>query len=209
MWKHIIGPDDRPQRDTRLWATGNGWAASGLVRVLATATHANSILANIESKGLIAELFEITSDLIEGAMASATNGSPPLLCNYLDDDSYFGDVAGTALIAASVFRLAKMAPEKQSKRQLDWAEQAWKNIQEVIAGRGGDVGPTPMPGVATSRVPSQTGSSQGHSFVVMCFAAQRDWSEQHGGNAPCLSWVSYWRIPTRQRLEAVLGWLWS
>jgi len=208
VWKHIIGPVDRPQRDTRLWATGNGWVAAGLVRVLATGLHAFPNRGSQNLSAGIEKLIELTSNLIEGAVTSATNGTPPMLCNYLDDSEYFGDVAGTALIAASAFRLAQLAPEKYSKRHLDWAEEAWKNIEKVVANRNGDVGPTPMPGVATSRIPCQKGSSQGHSFVVMCFAARRDWLQKQEGKMHDSSPFAYWRDQAKRGLKAWFEWLW-
>lgn len=174
LWKHIVGPAWRPARDKGLWATSNGWAVAGMVRVLATAIKS----PYTKSVGLeIERLLRVTFDVIDGASAAKRNGSPPLLCNYLNDGSYFGDVAGTALIASAVYRLAVMFPKECSGQHIQFAESCWESVQTHIKDRNGDVGPTPMPGVALSHTPSMEGSSQGHSFVVILFAAHRDWED--------------------------------
>ena len=172
LWKHIIGPIWMPARDTGIWATGNGWVVAGIVRVLATAMKS----PYTKSVGLeINRLLQVTFGIIDGVLAAETNGSPPLLCNYLNDGSYFGDVASTALIASAIFRLAVLVPEQCCSRHILFAESCWESVQIHIRDRNGDVGPTPMPGVALSHTPSMEGSSQGHSFVVILFAAHRDW----------------------------------
>ena len=172
LWKHIIGPASRPARDEGIWATSNGWAVAGMVRVLATAIksrHRNDVTNELQ------QILYVVLDIIDGARAAAKKGNPPLLCNYLNDDSYFGDVASTALIASAVFRLAVIASNECGSQRIQFATSCWENIQTHIKDRHGDVGPTPMPGVAVSHTPSMKGSSQGHSFVVMLYAAHRDW----------------------------------
>ncbi|KAL9072207.1 MAG: hypothetical protein Q9161_003680 [Pseudevernia consocians] len=172
LWKHIVGPAWMPARDKGIWATGNGWAVAGMVRVLATAIKSPYNKSdNLDTKRLLQVIF----DIIDGASSAKKNGSPPLLCNYLNDGSYFGDVASTALVASAVYRLAVMFPKECSSQHIRFAESCWESVQAHINDRNGDVGPTPMPGVALSHTPSMEGSSQGHSFVVMLFAAHRDW----------------------------------
>lgn len=172
VWKHIVGPASMPARDEGIWATGNGWAVAGMVRVLATAIKSPyNMSVDLETKRLL----QVTFAIIDGASFAKRNGNPPLLCNYLNDGSYFGDVASTALIASAVYRLAVMFPKEYNCQHIQFAESCLESVRTHIKGRHGDVGPTPMSGVALSHTPSMEGSSQGHSFVVMLFAAHRDW----------------------------------
>lgn len=58
LWQHIIGPEAQTRG---LWATGNGWAALGMVRVLATLTHwsvsSSWVDEKTELKGWLHEIF--------------------------------------------------------------------------------------------------------------------------------------------------------
>ena len=62
LWEHIIGPESE---DPGLWSTGNGWAAMGMTRVLAT------MMRWEKSKGWkkeIATLKGYIKEIIDGAM---------------------------------------------------------------------------------------------------------------------------------------------
>lgn len=90
------------------------------------------------------------------------------LCNYLEDSSYYGDVAGAALIAAAIFRLAVLVPDLCEKCYIDFAKDRWVEVHAYIENRNGNVGPTPKCGTTVDRSPSLVGSSEEHCFVVIC-----------------------------------------
>lgn len=103
-WQHIIGPETQ---DLGLWSTGNGWAAMGMARVLATLLHWHP--AEIDENSKTMDLFGWIGEILQGAMSSSKDDG--LLRNYLNDDSWFGETSGTALLTATVYRLAVMQEE--------------------------------------------------------------------------------------------------
>lgn len=78
LWHHIIGPESE---DYGLWSTGNGWAAAGMARVLATATK-SPFADELESERTA--LSDAIRAIIDGAMTlDASEPDEPLLRNYL------------------------------------------------------------------------------------------------------------------------------
>ncbi|KIY63982.1 Six-hairpin glycosidase [Cylindrobasidium torrendii FP15055 ss-10] len=100
LWKHIVGKSDSPA-DAGYWSTGNGWAAAGMLRVLATIQHSpySDALSN-EMEDLVAWIKEI-----QGAMYDKLDDSY-VFRNYVDKDDAFYDASSTALMAATVYRLS-------------------------------------------------------------------------------------------------------
>jgi hypothetical protein len=70
LWTHIIGPQSA---DNGSWSTGNGWAAAGMTRVLATVMKAPI------SKGWTSEIAELKQEIKEILDAVMTVG---LVCYY-------------------------------------------------------------------------------------------------------------------------------
>lgn len=170
-WHHIIGPQ---LEDLGLWATGEGWAAAGMTRVLATAKRwSRSSQWKEELDMLQRSIFGI----LEGAVNAKKKGSPPLLCNFLDDHDWFGDAASTAMLTAVTYRMAVLAPELCESRYIKFAEESRQAVMAHVDPATGRVAPTPQGGLPgwTVNEPSTDGSSQGHSFVVMMHSAHRDW----------------------------------
>ena len=109
---HIIGPQDQ---DTGLWSTGNGWAAAGMTRVLATflkspfAQQLNGTAQADAVKGLTGYIKEI----LDGAMSSPMSFG--LLRNYLNDTSGdgqgFPEISGSTLLASVAYRMAVLRPD--------------------------------------------------------------------------------------------------
>lgn len=101
-WRHIIGPQSQ---DTGLWSTGNGWAVLGMTRVLHTLQKWPASGALGSSAG---QLKSWIKEIFDGAMQSnADNG---LLSNYINDGSWFGEISGTSLISAMIYRMAVNDP---------------------------------------------------------------------------------------------------
>ena len=176
LWRHIIGPDDA--QDLGLWATGNGWAAAGMTRVLAT------MLKWGPSKGWTSEQDQLKTSIVkilDGAARGAQKGTPPLFCNYLDDSTWFADVASTALTASVTYRMAVLAPDVIKVHHVAFADKLRKAVAAHVNNVTGLVAPTVDSLDWKSRTPSQEGSPEGQSFTVLMYAAYRDYQKQHKG----------------------------
>lgn len=105
-WMHIVGPQSQ---DTGLWSTGNGWACLGMVRVLHTL---QKWPGSTDMTSQAGQLKSWIKEILDGAMQSGTENS--LLRNYLNDDSWFGEISGTALLSAMAYRMAVNDPGIQT-----------------------------------------------------------------------------------------------
>lgn len=135
LWRHIIGSDD--DQDLGLWATGNGWAAAGMTRVLATLQKWGP------SKSWTSEqdsLKKSIIDILNGAARGARKGN--LLCNYLDDHTWFADTASTAIIASVAYRMAVLAPDVTKRQHIVFADKLRRGIEEHVDSATGLVAPT-------------------------------------------------------------------
>ncbi|KII90447.1 hypothetical protein PLICRDRAFT_38994 [Plicaturopsis crispa FD-325 SS-3] len=106
MWKHVLlGPSGN---DDGHWSTGNGWAAAGMLRVLATIQ--NSQYANT-LKSQQKDLANWVQEIHDGIYPHLD--STDLFKNYPDRDLStdastlnFYDASSTALLASTVYRLS-------------------------------------------------------------------------------------------------------
>ena len=115
LWKHIaLGS----WQDNQLWATGNGWAAAGMVRVLGT-IHSSSVSADFLDQQQ--DLLNWTEEIVKASWQYQVRTqsypsnlsvayirpqtSAGALRNVINDNSTFEDSASTALIASATFRL--------------------------------------------------------------------------------------------------------
>jgi rhamnogalacturonyl hydrolase YesR len=170
-WKHITGPE---ARDDGLWSSGNGWAVAGMSRVLATMRKSGF---NDQTKNEQAMLTSEIKSVIDGVMKldKDIGHSSGLLRNYLHDMNWFGEISGTALITATVFRMAKLEPGIFGKRYTDWAVKKKGIVDSKIDTNTGIVKPAVNPLKWTDTKPYNKGSPEGQSFVVLMHAAYRDW----------------------------------
>ncbi|SCZ96366.1 BZ3500_MvSof-1268-A1-R1_Chr8-2g10146 [Microbotryum saponariae] len=100
LWKHV---DLGNWQDSGLWATGNGWAAAGMTRVLASMMHSPAPSAYTSE---ISDLVTWISEIINATFARLdSNGMIP---NYFGDSNTFSDSASSALLASVPFRLAQL-----------------------------------------------------------------------------------------------------
>ena len=187
LWGHIIGP----HKDSGLWSTGNGWAAAGMARVLATVVRA-PVPEDQESdaewreegiKNLTTWIMEILKEAIKSPL---DNG---LLPNYIgvgENDQKgareraFGEISGSALLASVVYRMAVLQPQSCGDRFLDWADK----LRNVLGGTDsegvrhvtdeGVVRPAVNPLGWQDVKPYTKGSPEGQAFVVLMFSAWRD-----------------------------------
>lgn len=179
IWMHIIGPQSQ---DTELWSTGNAWAAAGMSRVLATVMKTPFISNLAWKQQAITDLTSYIKEIVDGVMKTSMDDQ--LLRNYLSDTDNsghgFGEISGSSLLAATVYRMAVLQPEAFGNSYVSWAE----GIRGTLSGKNADgnlhITPT---GIATPAVnplawkdtkPFTTGSPEGQAFVVLMYTAWRD-----------------------------------
>ncbi|KAH9224959.1 hypothetical protein DL95DRAFT_431046 [Leptodontidium sp. 2 PMI_412] len=163
-WRHIIGPQSQ---DTGLWATGNGWAAFGMARVL------NTLQKWSGSSGMTSEAAQLKGwikEILDGAMISSLQNG--LLHNYLDDASWFGEISGTALLSAVAYRMAVNDPGMFLQKYIDWADTNRKSLSTREA--SGIFSPAVDPYNWLSRKEYVDGSPEGQAFMIYLYTAYRD-----------------------------------
>ncbi|KAG6910735.1 hypothetical protein DXG01_008267 [Tephrocybe rancida] len=178
-WEHIIGPQSQ---DKGIWSTGNGWAAAGMVRVLATIMRYPIADDTAWISGAVQDLTGWIMEILDGATASSLDGG--LVRNYLDDDDAsghgFGEISGSSLLASVVYRMAVLQPQACGQKYVIWAD----GIRGVLGGKDANGNPhITDDGVATPAVnplawkdttPFTTGSPEGQALVVLMYSAWRD-----------------------------------
>ncbi|CAE6424265.1 unnamed protein product [Rhizoctonia solani] len=220
LWRHIqLGENV----DVGRWSTGNGWAAAGMMRVLATMANSQLGASYPNEQALLARWI---SGILTSAWAyQLPNGT---LYNYADlsspssaTPSYtaspstaFSDASGTALLAATTYRLATHLVRHPTLTFQNNGVSTTQSLTQILAGEGYSIRSLLDPaalarkGVAASIDPntgwlqnvanpysySQRGtvSPEGQAFVLMMEAAARDWD-------------SAIKTTDRNALEASLG----
>ncbi|KAL6693521.1 hypothetical protein J3F84DRAFT_401419 [Trichoderma pleuroticola] len=164
-WRHIIGPQSQ---DTGLWSTGNGWASYGMVRVLHTLQKWSGSSSSMTSQ--IGQLKGWIKEILDGAMLSGLDNG--LLRNYLNDDSWFGETSGTALLSAVAYRMAVNDPGMFPKKYITWADTNRKALAQHQ--NGGVFAPAVNPYSWLDRTKYTKGSPEGQAFMVNLYTAYRD-----------------------------------
>ncbi|KAF2164010.1 hypothetical protein M409DRAFT_37159 [Zasmidium cellare ATCC 36951] len=184
-WQHIV-PGPSGTTDRGIWSTGNGWAAMGMARVLATIMHWPNGASNLGQQQN--QLTGWIKEIVDGAR-NAGRDSSGLLRNYLPDNSWFGETSGTALsaqidlielihitaalLAAVVYRMAVLAPGTFTRDYVNWADDSRRAVASHIDSSG-ILSPAVNPTDWLNRTPFKTGSPEGQSFGAMLYASYRD-----------------------------------
>lgn len=176
LWKHIASvgehtPGEREEDDEGLWSTSNGWAAAGMTRVLAAIRGARFVEQMQEEQRSLVEMIE---GIVRGAIDEDTDDSG-LLRNYLGDDTWWGEVAGTALLAATVFRMAVLEPDIFGTKYKDWASRKMDTVGRYIDIETGIAAPIVNALKESQRTPLSGPNPEGQAFVVLMYTAWRDW----------------------------------
>lgn len=173
LWMHIVGPKNA---DHGFWSTSNGWAAAGIARVIATIQQWEpaSHLFTADRSMLVGYVKEILD-----AVMCIDVDNEGLLRNYIDDETWFREGAGTAALAAVAFRMRILEPQIFGHEYIDWANQKYSAIAERLDQRTGVLSPVVYPRNHRDRQPLLSGSSEAQSFVVLMIAAQRDCVKLH------------------------------
>lgn len=168
LWHHIIGPADG-NNDNGIWSTGNAWAAAGMSRVLATAKN-----SKLEADSLLLEKLEDSvKSILDGAIV-LDNAEPdqPLLRNYLNDTTWFAELSGTTLLAATAYRAVQLEPAKFGQKYTAWADEKREAVTAMIRSDG-LLAPVVNPLNWNDRTPA-TKSPEAQSFAILLFSAYRD-----------------------------------
>ena len=178
VWTHISDPEST---DTGYWSTGNAWAAAGMTRVLATVTKAPVTNGTVWRTEAIGNLTQYIKEIVDGAMNAPQDGG--LLRNYLNnlDESGggFGEISGSSLLAATVYRMAVLQPQVFGQDYIAWAD----DIRSTLAGNSTSTEHITAAGIATPAVnplawkdttPYTKGSPEGQAMVVLMYAGWRE-----------------------------------
>ncbi|GAA5881481.1 hypothetical protein JCM1840_001104 [Sporobolomyces johnsonii] len=181
LWRHIV-LGSAP--DAGLWATGNGWAANGMLRVAATLNR--SVFAQ-EFESEVADLQSWVNEIVTGAWGKpqTTDG---LVHNYLDDATTFGDAAATALLTAATFRLAALGSNSNGTSVMPLlvaAETAYQtltstNSTSLHVSAEGVLSPVVDPVSYGEQLEVGGVSPEGEAFVLLMESGRRDWIEAGG-----------------------------
>lgn len=186
-WQHIANDAGvrNVKSDGGAWCTSNARAAAGMARVLATLRKSQYVSETEEEQNV---LLQMTKGILDGAMEADTD-TMGLLRNYLDDETWFAEVAGTALMAATAFRMAVLEPGLFGKRYTDWAITKLEAVSRHIDEETGIVAPVVNSLNEGQRTPLEGVNPEGQAFVVLLYAAWRDWNIATGA-APNLAVAS-------------------
>jgi len=159
LWRHIVLGS---QQDPGHWATGNGWAAAGAMRVLAT-IKGSSFSSQMQSQQN--NLTQWVDEILTGVWQyQQSNGT---LLNYVDQPNSFADSSSTALLAATSFRYSVFTSNsKHDAAAIRAMDLVFNSVNE-----GGWLLNTVDPETVVSRSQDGTHSPEGQSFVLLLAAA--------------------------------------
>jgi len=196
-WKHVLLGS--ANNDEGYWTTGNGWAAAGMLRVLATIR--NSQYSNT-FKSQQQDLANWIQEVHTG-MFALLDPSVNLFTNYPNvppsSPGNFYDAAGTALVAATVFRGAVLLrqfaniPAAERIRQTLFSSSTnsapssgFQNYTHITP--DGWLTPVVNPDSYTRE---GSMSPEGQAFVLQLHSAWRDWVAD---GSKGVSAASSWRL---------------
>ncbi|GHJ87828.1 hypothetical protein NliqN6_4230 [Naganishia liquefaciens] len=165
LWKHIImGPD---KIDPWPWATSNGWAAAGMLRVHATLQKADQEMRS-RFRSQLTDLGIWALEIIKAAAEHVD--SQGMVREYIDEPDFEGESCGTALLAYAAYRLAYLGI---SHEFVPFAERARKAVHRNISPQGLL---EKVCDIVDERKWRER-SAEGQAFVIMLEAAARDYVE--------------------------------
>jgi rhamnogalacturonyl hydrolase YesR len=175
-WRHIANAEDvvdgkEVKKDDGAWCTSNAWAAAGMARLMATLQKSPYAEDTVKEQDSLAWMVK---RILDGAVAADTDPTG-LLRNYLDDETWFGEVAGTALVAATAFRMAVLNPRNFGIEYTIWATEKLEAVGRHIDPETGIAAPVVNSLSEGQPTPLDGVNPEGQAFVVLCYAAWRDW----------------------------------
>ncbi|KAF8581036.1 Six-hairpin glycosidase [Ramaria rubella] len=167
LWAHILD-DNGTFIDPGLWATGNAWAALGMLRVQST------LLKSPFASSFFAEIDDLTlwiKEILDGTFAALT--SDDLVPDYIQGGPTFGDAASSAALASVAFRSAVIHPSTFGSKYTDTATK----IRNAVIGGVDDLGV--ISPLVNPLIWTEVGilSTEGQAFGLMLLAAETAWME--------------------------------
>ncbi|KAG2013357.1 glycosyl hydrolase family 88 [Coprinopsis cinerea AmutBmut pab1-1] len=165
LWRHVaLGSWQDPTH----WATGNAWAAAGMLRVLSTLNHSS---IGHEFRSQQADLTSWVHEILESSWSLQDDSG--IIHNVIDDPSTFGDTAATALLAASTYRYALFTGDIEF---IPAADRAFRLVGDNI-NEAGWLENTVNPITFHTRLERGEYSPEGQTFVLLLHAAWRAFTE--------------------------------
>ncbi|KAJ3505924.1 hypothetical protein NLJ89_g7157 [Agrocybe chaxingu] len=165
LWRHItLGSF----QDNTHWATGNAWAAAGMLRVLSTLNH-SSVARQFTSHQ--ANLTEWIDEILDASWAHQT--STGALLNVIDNSTSFVDTASTALLASVTYRMAVF---KNETSRIPVADRAFGLIRRSVDTNGW-LQNVVNPITFHDPLPAGEHSPEGQAFVLLLQASWRAFSD--------------------------------
>nr|XP_031861582.1 uncharacterized protein CI109_002811 [Kwoniella shandongensis]KAA5528654.1 hypothetical protein CI109_002811 [Kwoniella shandongensis] len=161
LWNHIVGGTGTS--DPHPWATGNAWAAAGMLRVWATikwSDYASDMSSQMNDlQGWITEIFDASQGYIT---------KDGLFHNYMTDTSSFEESSATALYAATGLRLSTLnITNNYVNTSL--------NLLAAVSSRVNSTGFLTQVVNPNDFTKQGDHSPEGQSFVVLAYAAYKEW----------------------------------
>ncbi|CAD6887336.1 unnamed protein product [Tilletia controversa] len=177
-----IRNEDGSWADPAVWVTGQGWAALGMLRVVAALAQSGTLSDSTKSN--IVDLLQWTSALLSSVHATF-DSSASLWHNYVDDASTFHDISGSLALSAATYRLALLAPGLVNATSLSNAEAVYKRVIPHLNsfGQFGD-GLQCVDALGFDK-PGFT-SVEALSFGILLEAARRDYGKAESGQKTAL-----------------------
>lgn len=166
LWAHIYDDDTSSWIDEGIWATGNGWAALGMLRVAVT-IQKSSFCSSMTSQ--VADLLSWVKEILDGEFAAL--GSDNLIPDYLTGGPNFGDASSSAALASVAYRVTKLYPDQFGSNYTNTAA----NVRDAVLGGITNLGVVSP--VVNPLVWNETGllSTEAQGFTLMMVSAWRDW----------------------------------
>lgn len=166
LWAHIYDDTTSSWIDEGIWATGNGWAALGMLRVAVT-IQKTSFYSSMTSQ--VSDLLSWVKEILDGEFAAL--GSDNLLPDYLTGGPNFGDASSSAALASVAYRVATLCPDQFGSNYTVIAA----NIRDAVLGGVTNLG-TVSP-VVNTLIWNETGllSTEAQAFTLMMLSGWRDW----------------------------------
>lgn len=108
-------------------------------------------------------------EILDGGLAAMVDDG--LIRNYMNDDSWFGEISGTALLSAAAYRMAVNDPSMFPQKYIDWAD---KNRKTLAQHQGNGIfTPAVNPYSWTDKNKYTSGSPEGQAFMVNLYTGYR------------------------------------
>ncbi|KAF9779463.1 Six-hairpin glycosidase [Thelephora terrestris] len=172
LWKHI---EFGSYQDNNLWATGNGWAVAGMLRVRQTISLSDVSGSFVNQQN---DLLNWIEEIVKASWIYQT--SDGALRNVINNSSSFKDSSSTALIASATFRLAVL--KRDNSTYISSANAAYDFVIRNIDSSGwlrNTVDPLTFYSLSSPDDPSP----EAQSFVLLLESARRDFQDWVDANA--------------------------